>query len=652
MVPSLREPSHPPLAVFSGPPTVRQWLRRLDAFLVLAVAVTAIPIIVAVVRAIGDGWIPLGDQALPQIRAHDVMTANHPLLGTASTAALNGSDVVPLNHPGPLMFDLLAVPVRVFGDSGVAIGVGAVNLVAAVIGTMFAARRSGRAGIALAALAFACLGWAAGSESLFDPYNPTAAMMPCLACLFLAWSVIDLDRWAVPWLLGVATFAVQLNNSYLLFLTPLVVAACGIFAVRVRHREREGMRTMAITAVAVLLVLWSQPLVEQVLNGRDGNMARMLRAAGVLRNHPGPRLGTQIAAATLALPPWWGRSRFDGIRLFSRVPHAAIAAGSLVLVLAVCAVGCWLAWRHQKVDAAAALATATIATSVGWVAAIRSPMSTFFGVSSDYVRWLWPASVFVWFAVGLAIWRFVAPRLLSLVDRRTLHLVATLAIIVVCVANMPRHLSLENQRALDRLRPTAAELIDEASDNIDAPAVLFHPPPNYDVYGVPLLARLQRRGIEFLVDDTVLIRQFGERRRYNGQHVAELRVVTAMDAIDATTDANLVAFVSQLSALERDDLQTMMIEIETWLRDGRITLSAKGEDAVAIGLGEPWLGQLDDPELDATTISRSIALAAAVQAGLLAADPAVLTTLEQFSTLRQSVETSTVAALLIEPANR
>ena len=639
MVPPLREPNH-------------QWLRRIDAFLVLAVAVTAIPIVVAVARAIGNRWIPLGDQALLQVRAHDVFTADHPLLGTASSAALNGSDVVPLNHPGPLMFDLLALPVRVFGDAGVAIGVGAVNLAAAVIGIVFAARRSGRAGIAIAALAFACLGWAAGSESLFDPYNPTAAMLPCLACLFVAWSVIDLDGWAVPWLLGVATFAVQLNNSYLLFLTPLVVAACGILAVRVRRRRREGMRAMAITTVAVLVVLWSQPLVEQLLHGRDGNMSRMLRAVGVLRNHPGPQLGTQIAASTLALPPWWGRSRFDGIRLLSSVPHVALATGSLVIVLALCAVGCRMAWRHGKLDAAAALSTAGIATSIGWVAAIRSPMSSFFGVSSDYVRWLWPVSVFVWFAVGLALWRFVAARVLSFVDRRTLRVVAALAITVVCVANVPRHLSLETQRALDRLRPTAIELIDEASDNIDVSTVLFRPPPNYDVFGVPLLARLQRRGIEFLVDDPVLVRQFGERRRYEGQDVAELRVVTAMDAIDATTDPNLVAFVSQLSDPERDDLQTMMIEVEAWLRDGRITLSAKGSEAVAVGLGEPWLGQLDDPELDATTVSRSIAFAAAVEAGLLDADPALLTTLEQFSTLRQSVETSTVAALLTQPANR
>ncbi|MDP9463069.1 MAG: hypothetical protein M3P52_00470, partial [Actinomycetota bacterium] len=233
---------------------VRSW-RRIDPFVALAIALPAVPIIVAVVRAIVDRWIPLGDQALLEIRARDVLTVHHPLLGTASSAALSRAEVVPLNHPGPLMFDVLALPVRVFGGGpGVAIGVGTVNLAAATIGTLFAARRSGRAGAALAGLTFACLGWAAGSESLYDPYNPTAAMLPCLACLFLAWSAVDLDGRAVLWLIGVATFAVQLNNSYLLFLPPLVGAVCVIYVLRARSEGIAGVGAVGLGAIAVLVV--------------------------------------------------------------------------------------------------------------------------------------------------------------------------------------------------------------------------------------------------------------------------------------------------------------------------------------------------------------------------------------------------------------
>ena len=256
---------------------LRRWLRRIDAFVAVAIALAVLPIIVAVVRAIADGWIPLGDQALLQIRAHDVLTSHHPLLGTASSAALNRSDVVPLNHPGPLMFDVLALPVRVFGGAGVAIGVGLINMAATATGVVFAWRRAGRAGAALAALACAGLGWAAGSESLYDPYNPTAAMLPCLACLFLAWCAVDLDSTALLWLIGVSSFAVQLNNSYLLFLTPLVVVVCAVYVARSWSGDRGKLRAVGLRGVVVFVVLWSQPLLEQLLHGGDGNLARMVR---------------------------------------------------------------------------------------------------------------------------------------------------------------------------------------------------------------------------------------------------------------------------------------------------------------------------------------------------------------------------------------
>ncbi|MEP7112919.1 MAG: hypothetical protein ABI862_06615, partial [Ilumatobacteraceae bacterium] len=393
---------------------------------------------------------------------------------------------------------------------------------------------------------------------------------------------------------------------------------------------------------------WSQPLFEQLVHGRDGNMARMLTASSVLGNNPGPRLGTQIAATTLALPPWWGRSEFAGIRLFSPLPRVTIATAALLLVLVVCAFGCWWTWRRWG-DAAAALLTAGTAVGIAWVAAIRSPMSSFFGLSSDYVRWLWPASVFIWFAAGLAAWRMLCAHIPMIVDHRMRTIGAALAILAVSLANVPGHTSLDAQSEFDELRHQAIELIDDVSSRVDSRAVLYRPPPGYDVYGVPLLAQLQSDGIEFFVDDPVLVRQFGERRRYRGQALPEVRVVTAMDAVDAQSDANTIAFISALSADDREELQAETLEIATWLLDGKITLSEAGRSAVAAGFGDAWLSQLGDPELDATTISRSTALAASIQSGLLDAEPRVLDALQRFASLRQSVETSTVAVLLVPP---
>ena len=98
-----------------------------DRLLLGAWLLAVLPVVVAAVRAVRRGWIPMGDDALMSIRAHDVFTAHPPLLGTWSSASLEAG--VDLNHPGPLLFDILAVPVRVFGPrAGVAVGVMLVNV--------------------------------------------------------------------------------------------------------------------------------------------------------------------------------------------------------------------------------------------------------------------------------------------------------------------------------------------------------------------------------------------------------------------------------------------------------------------------------------------------------------------------------------------
>jgi hypothetical protein len=85
------------------------------------------PIIVAAARAIDRGWIPVTDNALITIRARDVLTDHHPLLGTWSSAS--GTTGTAFNNPGPLLFDLLALPARLLeGGAGVAVAVTVLNV--------------------------------------------------------------------------------------------------------------------------------------------------------------------------------------------------------------------------------------------------------------------------------------------------------------------------------------------------------------------------------------------------------------------------------------------------------------------------------------------------------------------------------------------
>ena len=92
-------------------------MRTTGGRLAALVAVAAVPIVVAAARAVNRGWYPLGDNALYALRARDVLTSNHPLIGTWTSASLASG--IDLNHPGPLLFDLLAAPARIDALRGV-----------------------------------------------------------------------------------------------------------------------------------------------------------------------------------------------------------------------------------------------------------------------------------------------------------------------------------------------------------------------------------------------------------------------------------------------------------------------------------------------------------------------------------------------------
>jgi hypothetical protein len=147
------------------------------------VALALLPIVVAAIRAIAGDWVAVGDNAYFAIRARDVLTDHHPLLGTWTSASLTiGLDV---NNPGPLLFDALALPVKLGGDAGLAIGVALIN-VASVVGMAVAARRqAGVRGVVAAMAAATALGWAIGSELLVDPWQPHSLLLPVLCYLVL-----------------------------------------------------------------------------------------------------------------------------------------------------------------------------------------------------------------------------------------------------------------------------------------------------------------------------------------------------------------------------------------------------------------------------------------------------------------------------------
>jgi len=186
-------------------------VRRLAAPL----AVGCLPIVVAVVRALSRDWLPMGDNAYFSIRARDVLTEHHPLVGAWSS----GSDAVGIdvNNLGPLQLDLLAAPVRLFGfGPGTALGVAAVNVAAVVMVVVLLHRRLGTLGAWLGAAMSAGLCWTLGSELLFEPRQHHALVLPFLAFLVGAWAMASGDWWALPPTVAVASLIAQTHFTFLI----------------------------------------------------------------------------------------------------------------------------------------------------------------------------------------------------------------------------------------------------------------------------------------------------------------------------------------------------------------------------------------------------------------------------------------------------
>jgi hypothetical protein len=167
-----------------------------------------LPIVVATVRALARGWQPVGDDGFLVVRARDVGTSHNPLLGMLSSAASVSG--VPLNHPGPLFFDLLALPVRVLGPwVGLAVGVMLVNVGAASLAVVAARRIGGTDTMLAVALALAGLEFALGSELLFDGWPPNAMVLPFFAFLVVVTVLATGDLVMAPWVAGVGSLVLR-----------------------------------------------------------------------------------------------------------------------------------------------------------------------------------------------------------------------------------------------------------------------------------------------------------------------------------------------------------------------------------------------------------------------------------------------------------
>lgn len=638
----------------------RWWRPRslADRLFVITIVAAVVPIAVATARAINRGWIPVGDDAFFTVRARDVFTLDDlPLLGTWSSASL--SAVQNLNHPGPLLFDVLALPAKLGGGTGLAIGAALINAVSLLGIAIIGYRRGGAVVGAVAVAVGAVLAWSMGSEVLFEPWQPHVLLLPFLFFVTLVWAVACGDLVALPWAVGVGSFVVQTHLSYAI-LVPLlgVWAIVGVaFVLRAAKRRdpsswpalRGRVIRIGMITAAVSVVCWLQPLIEQFTGDGDGNLTRLVRHARDSNvKTVGVRFGTRAVASVVSLPPWWLRPSFENT--FSpqegwRPPSLLLASGSLLVVAGVLAWCWWGARRGRDRVASRIIMTAAVALVCALISAGRTP-TTVFGTEPHVFRWTWPVAAFVVLAIAVALVRRFAR--LSVAITGGCALVA----VTVGILNLPtssqgggpntQQYAIPAIRGLDR---DMGALKKDGPLLIDDPFKAFANP-----YAAAVLAELQDRNIPFVAKDATLVRQLGPGRRYNGHNARnELLLRTGDDALTPLPGSRLAARGSGLTIDEQRELSRLRRQISEYLAAGRLHLNRAGRAALARGelpvlQSQEQSGAGVDPQavLDSRELIRVVDRREAVLHGMWADRFA------RYAVLQKKFDTETVA-LFVRP---
>lgn len=554
-------------------------LRSADTAFAIALVAALVPIVVATVRAARQGWEPVGDNAYFLIRARDVGTEHHPLLGTWTSASLNTD--TNFNNPGPLLFDILAIPAKLGGGIGLAVGVAVLNAVA-VVGTALMARRQAGPVVGLVALAATSLLCASmGSQLLFDPWQPHSLLLPFLFTVTAVWAVSNGDVWAAPWAIGVASMIVQTHMSY-----AVLVAAIGLWAVvglalclrrqwaSIDDDERAGAKRRLVRAAAacavVLVVCWGQTVVEQLTAEGPGNLSRLASNATSSEQTVGVGLGTRIVADTLTVPPFWLRPSFEDNLKVTGVPGeeqqtlasvdpstpvALVLLLGLGGVLVACA---WTAGRRRDRTVTTLAVTAAVALAAGLITAWQLPFGVF-GIAAHQFRWMWPLGAFLLIAVAASVLR-ATPRPRR--PDRWVAIVAAGVVVVVSALNLPTYNvqsgPTRDERAFEVMRRARPQM--EALEGLGPILVDFEGIRFAEPYSGPIMAELQRRDIPFVVADEVLVRQLGESRRQEGP-ARRLVFRDGDQSANAIPGAERVVHVVGLDGGQRRELDELREEI-------------------------------------------------------------------------------------------
>jgi hypothetical protein len=551
-----------------SPPTdeTDRWLRW------VLWAALVVPVLAAAVAGARAGWLPTSDWALIELRVRDV-GSHTPVLGPFSRFGWN--------HPGPLMFWVLALPYRLAGSSsdGLLVGAALVNL--ATVGTTgWVAWRTGR----LALLAFTTLGLSIvvagqGADFLVDPWNPTIVTLPFVLLSLTTWAIARGDhRLVVLWAVT-ASWIVQAHVGFTPFVGLLGAWALG-WLLWPRRRDAAVWRWLAVAAV-VAVVLWMPPLWEQATE-RPGNMVEFVRHFLGDSDEPtaGGNTALEVYGRHLALDGVWlgggePRDPFTGA-LVGR--SAAAALPTLVIFAAATA----LALRHRRRDAVLLAGQVAMVLVAGVVATARIT-----GWTHPYLfGWLSATVLVLWLSVAWSLWRTYGEQASLRARRAVLGSAGAMAVVLAVVATAS---SWGTGGPLPHFEEAARELRPGVTATVGDDTVLVRSTGtclSEVAYGVAL--QIERAGGAVVVTDD-LVSRYGEHRRFDGTNADATVTVACQEEVGlaqaAAAEDSDVAVVATYDPVPAD-----LEDSEAEIRANLIAaLDAMGRDDLVADVATDWI---------------------------------------------------------------
>jgi hypothetical protein len=380
---------------------------------VVAGLAAAIPVISSTVRAVRVGWVPAGDDGIIATRGWDVLTSHTPLVGQYSEAGLVIRGQV-MHSPGPMLYWLIALPVRFGSVTSIAVTMGVVNTLA-IIGCVALARRRGGVVLMFAtAVGIALMCQSLPAEAMHDIWNPAAGLFPFLLLIFLGWSLACGDYRLLPVTVLVASFVTQ---THLMYAAPTaVVLAVGFGGLLIGSLERRrrarsvsdrphrARRTWpwVVAALVVAAGCWAAPAIDQIENS-PGNLAMIVRTV----EHRGPTLGATVGwnavIRSVGVRPWWlyvPASEWDRKNDVRATPSSVAIDSTIAILVALVLAGLVGGFMLRWDLAGAALIGLGLCAAIG-IQAASNPSAPLLAGTLGYTMW-WGSELGFWVWLVLA----------------------------------------------------------------------------------------------------------------------------------------------------------------------------------------------------------------------------------------------------------